>query len=211
MSWPSEKRWSELWSAIGASGDPLAWYARLSTAYSENHRHYHNQQHIAECLAQFDTARHLARNPQAVELALWFHDAVYDPKANDNEEQSADLARRCLTEATVPPNLVEMVCRLILATKTHNAGEDTDTALMIDVDLSILGQDEERFLQYETQIRHEYDWVPAPNFASKRTEILEHFLVRKTIFKTKFFHDRYEVAAQSNLISSIQILKAINS
>jgi len=89
MSWPGQDRWLRLWRAAGAFGAPAGWYQRLTQAYAESQRHYHNQQHIAECLAEFDAARHLAQQPVALELALWFHDAVYDPKAGDNEEQSA--------------------------------------------------------------------------------------------------------------------------
>ena len=93
------ERWLRLWQAIGASGDASTWYETLTRAYAELHRHYHNQQHIADCLAEFDAVRLLAKQPYAVELALWFHDAVYDPKAADNEEQSAALARCCLQSA----------------------------------------------------------------------------------------------------------------
>lgn len=209
MDSPNQERWAELWLSMGAAGDPAPWYATLSEAYREPHRHYHNQHHLSDCLVQFDKVRHLANNPQAVECALWFHDAVYDPKAIDNEEQSASLARHCLTEASLPPSFVELVCRLVLATKTHEVGDESDTALVVDVDLSILGQSEPRFLQYESQILQEYAWVPVEIFASKRTEILQRFLARERIFKTEFFYDLYELAARSNLLCSIRILKAM--
>src|SRR6266850_1795575 len=101
VTWPKPDRWAALWCAIGASGDPSLWYERLTAAYAEPQRVYHNQQHIAECLAQFDAVRHLARQPEAVEVAIWFHDAVYDPKGADNEEQSANLAKRCLVDGNV--------------------------------------------------------------------------------------------------------------
>src|SRR5690242_9270349 len=94
MNWPRKERWLALWKACGANGAQQAWYEHLSAAYGAPQRHYHNQQHIAECLAEFDSARHLALEPAAVELALWFHDAVYNPKASDNEEQSAALGPR---------------------------------------------------------------------------------------------------------------------
>src|SRR5687767_3464338 len=103
-----KERWDTLWQSAHATVSP-GWYEKLTAAYAEPHRHYHNQQHIAECLAEFDQARHLARDPVAVELALWFHDAVYDPKAADNEEQSAALAKRCLSEAGANPALTEAV------------------------------------------------------------------------------------------------------
>src|SRR5262245_24634607 len=189
MNGLSQRRWAGLWQAVGARGDPLPWYERLSSAYAQPHRHYHNQQHIAECLVEWDRARHLARNLEAIELALWFHDAVYDPKAGDNEEQSADLAKRCLAEAALPDAFTDMVGQLVMATKGHEVAADGDTAVMIDVDLSILGQPEKRFVEYEAQIRQEYAWVPRIIFAPKRAKILKTFLARERIYTTDWFHD----------------------
>jgi len=208
MSWPKEQRWVSLWREIGASGDPLPWYETLSAAYREPHRHYHNQDHIGDCLAEFDLARHLTRRPVAVELALWFHDAVYNPKTGDDEEQSAALAHRCLAEAGAPADLAETVGRLVMATKSHETGTDPDAAVMIDVDLCILGQVEPRFLQYETQIRQEYSWVPGFIFKSKRAEILAQFLARDRIFQTDWFHGKYENQARRNLELSIRQLRS---
>ena len=176
MNWPGRAKWTALWSKAGASGDPSPWYDRLAAAYSEPHRHYHNQQHIAECLGEFDHARHLAQQQDAVEFAIWFHDVVYEPKAGDNEERSAELAVSCLAEAKLSQTLVEDVRKLVIATKHHEGGPGSDEAVIVDVDLSILGQGEKRFAEYEEQIRQEYGWVPAAIFASKRAEILESFL-----------------------------------
>jgi predicted metal-dependent HD superfamily phosphohydrolase len=202
-----QDRWVALWRAIIASGDPLPWFSRLATAYSEPHRHYHNQRHIGECLAEFDGARHLARHGETIELALWFHDAVYDPKAADNEEQSAALAERCLIEAGVQAAIIAAVDGLIMATKHHEVGTDEDTALMVDVDLSIFGQPEERFLEYEAQIREEYAWVPRIIFGPKRAKILERFLGRKRLYASDWFHDKYERQARRNLEVSIRNLR----
>jgi len=135
MKWPGQDRWLRLWHGAGASGDPELWYRRLTQAYAEPHRHYHNQQHIAECLAEFDAARHLAHQPIAVDLALWFHDAVYDPKASDNEEQSTALAKSCL-EAAGLPGVASTVAALVMATKLHRTDADPDAALVVDVDLT---------------------------------------------------------------------------
>jgi predicted metal-dependent HD superfamily phosphohydrolase len=168
MTWPARERWLALCEAAAAPGAHAGWYERLTAAYAEAHRHYHNQQHIAECLAQFDAARHLARDPIAVELALWFHDAVYDPRKADNEEQSAALAKRCLAELGLGDALAETVAALIMTTKTHGVRADSDAALTVDIDLSILGQDEKRFSEYEQQICREYAWVPQLVFTAKR-------------------------------------------
>ncbi len=206
MSWPGWDRWQRLWQAAGASGNSAIWYERLTKAYAEPHRHYHNQQHIAECLAEFDSARHLPEQPDAVEMALWFHDAVYDPKASDNEEESSALAKRCLETAGVP-QLAATVAALVMVTKMHSAEAGPDAALMGDVDLSILGQSEARFAEYEAQIRKEYGWVPKPIFKLKRKEILLSFLERQHIYATEFFAAKYEEKARRNLELSIRKLK----
>jgi predicted metal-dependent HD superfamily phosphohydrolase len=207
MSLPDKERWTACWRSVGGAGDPEGWYGRLAAAYGEPHRHYHNGQHIAACLSEFDHARHLAREPAAVELALWFHDAVYDPKAGDNEERSAEMAGSCLSAAGLPKPFIERVGELVRASKCHAAEADSDEAVMVDVDLSILGQDEKRFAEYEEQIRREYAWVPARVFASKRAEILESFLAREHIFHTELFRERYEASARRNLAASIANLK----
>jgi predicted metal-dependent HD superfamily phosphohydrolase len=210
MSLPDKERWMACWRSVRAAGDPDGWYARLALAYREPHRHYHNGQHIAECLSEFDHARHLIQEPAAVELAIWFHDAVYDPKAEDNEERSAEMAECSLAHAQLAGTFIEGVRKLVMATKRHEAKTDSDEAVMVDVDLSILGQGEKRFAEYEEQIRREYEWVPARVFASKRAEILERFFGRKQIFHTEWFREKYERSARRNLEASVTGLKSLS-
>jgi predicted metal-dependent HD superfamily phosphohydrolase len=200
-------RWIRLWQTVGASGDPLLWFDRLTAAYSEQHRRYHNLRHIAECLEELDEARHLTDSPETIELAVWFHDAIYDPRASDNEERSASLAEQCLRHSGVGESIVGKVSRLVLATKHHDVGMVVDAPLLVDVDLSILGQPEKRFLEYEVQIRQEYAWVEETIFAEKRAEILKTFLARERIYSTPWFYDRYEQPARANLQSSVARLK----
>lgn len=207
MTWPGPERWKRLWQTVGATDVPGAWYDQLSRAYSEPHRHYHNQRHIAECLQEFDAVRQLAADAGAVELALWFHDAAYDPKASDNEEQSAVLAKRCLKDVG-REDLARTIGELILATKSHDAQAGADTALVVDIDLSILGQNQARFAEYESQIRAEYDWVPLDIFNTKRAEILRKFLDRPHIYFTSHFRERCERPARRNLELSIRQLTA---
>ena len=100
-----------LWVSSGLHGDPLRWLGQLTNAYSEPHRHYHTLRHVTECLTEFNSVRHLARQPVAVEMAIWFHDAIYDTHAQDNEERSAELSSQCLSEAGASVGLVETVKR----------------------------------------------------------------------------------------------------
>jgi predicted metal-dependent HD superfamily phosphohydrolase len=142
-------------------------------------------------------------------LAIWFHDAVYDPKAADNEERSANMAKLCLAEAGLETSLTTTLISLIMATKSH-LPTDPDSRVLVDVDLSIFGQGDARFFDYEKQIRLEYLWVPQTVFNSKRAEILQRFLDREHIFQTASFRKRYETQARKNLQRSIARLKSLD-
>jgi len=153
--------------------------------------------------------RALARQPIAVEWAIWFHDAVYDPKASDNEEQSAALAQQCLRDYDIHGPQADEVTRLILATKHSQATVEPDEAFVVDIDLCILGREDARFREYEDQIRREYAWVPTDVYAAKRAEILQRFLDRERLFSTDWFFERYEAQAGRNLAASIAALRGL--
>ncbi|MGN6829425.1 HD domain-containing protein [Paucibacter sp. M5-1] len=134
------------WREIGARPDSAAELHRtLLAAYAEPHRHYHSQQHLAECLQSFEKVQALAQRPAEVALALWFHDAVYEVKRGDNEEQSALWARRALQEAAVPAEAVQRVFELVMVTRHSQLPAAGDPQLLVDIDLSILGAPEPRF------------------------------------------------------------------
>ena len=201
--------WQTLWRELGGVGEVSAWHTRLVKAYSEPLRRYHNLQHLAECLDELDLSRKLARRPALIEIALWFHDAVYDPPSTSNEEDSAVLAETCLKDRQVAHDQIETVRGLILSTKTHEVGADSDTALLIDIDLAILGKPAERFWAYERGIRAEYGWVPETTYRQKRAEILASFLARPMIYRVPSFRDRYEIPARANLSAAIARLKTV--
>jgi predicted metal-dependent HD superfamily phosphohydrolase len=190
----SEQKRSEIWGEI-------------LTRYSEPHRHYHTVQHLYECLREFETSKHLATDPLALELALWFHDAIYDPKRYDNEEASAAIARQKL-KGVISEDAVAVVETLISATKHNFIPREPDAQLIVDIDLAILGQPVLRFDEYEIQVRREYEFVPEKVFYEKRAEILEQFLARPQIYNTSFFRDCYAAAARENLARSIKRLRA---
>jgi predicted metal-dependent HD superfamily phosphohydrolase len=84
---------------------------------------------------------------------------------------------------------------------------DTDEKILVDVDLSILGERPERFDEYEDQIREEYAWVPGVVFRARRRKILKAFLARASIFNTRKFVETYEAQARANLERSIKRLR----
>ncbi len=206
MNTPAPDRWAQIWRQVTTAGDPQSVYQDLVSRYSEPQRHYHNLTHLGQCLAEFDSARQSAKDPTAVEVAIWFHDAVYDTHAADNEERSAELAKERIAQAGGGAGSSESVAALVLATKTHDPALNPDAPLLVDVDLSILGKPKERFREYEAQIRREYEWVPVETFRAKRAEILERFLARDRIYTTDHFFDKYEQPARTNLRNLIRIL-----
>jgi predicted metal-dependent HD superfamily phosphohydrolase len=203
---PDIERWRATWEGLGVGSPEADLYAAVTTRYAESHRSYHTLQHLDECFVHFDEVRHLVDKVHEVELALWFHDAVYEVRAQDNEEQSASWARDAAIRHGVASSVAERVHRLVLATKHNATPTSPDAALLVDVDLAILGAAVERFDEYERQVREEYSWVPGFLFRRKRREILETFLARPHIYNTDHFQARYEVSARANLARSIQQL-----
>jgi predicted metal-dependent HD superfamily phosphohydrolase len=159
--------------------------------------------HIAHCLEEFDGARDLAADPVAVELALWTHDAVYDPRAKDNEARSADLARGVAAAMGLSRERGERVAGLILVSTHQRLADDPDAQLFADIDLSILGRPSAVFAEYERQVRVEYAWVPEPLFRAARSAILKSFLDRPAIYATPHFRRKYEAMARLNLSVSV--------
>ena len=199
-------RWSQLWQRATGAEPPPEQFETLTKQYAEPHRHYHNANHILDCLAEFDRHLSKASDPIATELAIWFHDAIYDTRAADNEERSAELAEEWLTRSGAAKRLITAVKSLVLATKLHDVHGHPDAPLLVDIDLSILGRSSQRFWNYEAQIRQEYAWADRMVFAAKRAEILRRFLARKQIYHTEIFHEQLEAAARANLTASIKRL-----
>jgi predicted metal-dependent HD superfamily phosphohydrolase len=196
-------RWQTLMHGLGWPQNE-ATFAALSDAYRQSHRHYHTQQHIADSLTRFDALRHEAEQPHAIELALWFHDAVYDPYRSDNEQASADWAMRFLHENSAPVSLRDRVYGLILATLHDAVASDHDTAILIDIDLSILGATPDAYDAYRHAIRREYRWVPGPLFRRNRRAVLESFLRRERIFLTEALRASHEASARHNIATEIE-------
>lgn len=202
-----DAQWDELWQALGVPAPALEFDA-LSARFAEPHRHYHTAQHIQECLTHFERARSLCEHPAEVELALWFHDAIYAPRAKDNEAQSAAWAVRVMRSAGLAHDAQSRVHALIMAT-CHNALPDTqDAKVLVDIDLAILGADAARFDEYEHQVRSEYGWVPAFLFRRTRRKILAGFLARASIYSTAHFQSLLEKKARENLARSLFKLNA---
>lgn len=202
-----QSSWKRCWKSLGASGDGLALMQRLISAYEEPQRKYHTIQHLSECIALLERNLDLALEPAEVEISLWFHDAIYDVRASDNEAQSADWAERELRQAGVAPERIGRVTGHILATQHSALPRGHDQMLLVDIDLSILGAPRARFDEYEAQVRAEYGWIPELLFRRKRREVLAEFLARNPIYNTPRLRETLESQARENLAYSLQQLE----
>jgi len=160
-------------------------------------------------LNEFQQIKHLSQSPKAIEMALWYHDVIYDTKAKDNEEKSAELAYQDCLDASLPKLFAEEVYDLILTTKHNVVPTQNDSQLLVDIDLSILGNPVSEFDKYERNIRAEYNWVPKNQFMTERKKVLQQFLNRDSIFLTDFFKKKYEKQARKNLSRSISNLNSM--
>lgn len=203
---PGFERWQTTWRRLQVPAPPATGFDQLIACYSEPHRAYHTVQHLEECFERLKELEDHAQRLGEVELALWFHDAVYDVKRSDNEAKSADWARSVALEAGIAPPAAQRIHSLVLVTVHEAVPTDVDQQIVVDVDLSILGAPSERFEEYERQIRTEYAWVPEDVFRARRREILAQFLARPRIFSTKTFLERYEARARENLARSLAAL-----
>lgn len=183
------------WYGVSAEGDVDRAHATLIAAWNAPHRRYHGASHLRDCLVELDGVRGVARRPAEVELALWFHDAVYDPRATDNEARSADLARTMLVG---PTDAVDRIAAMVNATATHEP-ETPDAALLCDIDLAVLGAEPAAFDAYEVAVRAEYDWVADADWRAGRTRVLRRFLERPRLYHTPQMATRYADAARANL------------
>ena len=198
--------WCAAWQALASQPPAPAVLATLTTRYSETHRHYHTLEHLHACLRHLDSLADLAHRPHEVAVALWFHDVVYTIGASDNEQRSADWAGTALLAAGAAPETAGRVHALIMVTRHDQPPKTPDAALLLDIDLAILGAPAAIFDAYEQQIFREYQAVPSAAFRSNRARILKGFLDRERIYHTPRFHDQRETQARANLARSIQAL-----
>lgn len=194
--------WDSAWSALGASA-PQPVLAELLQSYSEPQRHYHTLQHLGEALGLLQPALGLAERPGEVALALWFHDAVYETQAKDNEARSADWAVAVVRGQGLPAEVAGRVHGLIMATCHAAQPSGIDAQLLVDADLGILAADPLRFAEYEVQVRAEYEWVPLPLYRARRREVLLGFMQREAIYCTDWFGQRLEARARCNLAQAL--------
>lgn len=207
---PWQAFWHDTWRLLGAQ-PPARELQTLLAAWDEPQRHYHDQRHLAECLAHWAAWRSQAEHPGELGLATWYHDAVYDPQAKDNERRSADWAVRTLRAAGLGDAVAQRVDALVMATCHAAPARSADERLLSDIDLAVLGAPPARFADYDRAIRHEYAWVPEALYREKRREVLQQFLQRPRIYQTPPAFQALEAQARANLAAAVRRLGAADS
>lgn len=201
------KRFLDLVERLGGRGlQARETFERLRAMWSGANRRYHNLEHLADCLRELDGAR----APQAIadlaELALWFHDAVYEPRAGDNEAKSALLLLSEAASMGIPDELAAAAADCVRATAHLGGASKQSTAaadLVVDIDLSILGRDVLRFTEFEYAIREEYTPVTWA-FWFARGRFLAGLLRKPFIYRTEYFRNRYETSARARIASLLR-------
>jgi predicted metal-dependent HD superfamily phosphohydrolase len=183
---------------------------RLCRLHAGEGRFYHTLRHLEEVLQVIDALSALATDLAAIQLAAWFHDAVYDTRAGDNEERSAALCAETLTALPIPQATTAAAVRMIRATRAHEPAGDADCCLLLDADLAILGAPPDRYVEYAAAIRQEYSWVAEADYRAGRTRVLQSFLQRPQIYFTSPMRAARETQARQNLHGEIQALNAGN-
>lgn len=183
---------------------------RARAAYAQPHRHYHTKRHLDDCLGQLDRVEGLSeRERRLLKWAILWHDAIYDPGRGDNEERSAELARFDLAACGVAMDDAEEVARLIRLTFAHRVGRgDRLGALLVSIDLSILGSEPERYAAFVAEVRREYERLPDELWRAGRAAVLKWQLAADPLYPDPDFRARLETQARRNIEEELRSLDA---
>lgn len=176
-------------------------WQEVKSAHTQSKRYYHTLQHLQHIYKELENIKLTSH----FEFAIFYHDIIYDVKRNDNEAQSALLAKKRLTELKVDDMLQEKVFKLILETASHEASSE-ENSLFLDADLAILGSSPKIYRQYLQNVRKEYALYSDRTYVSGRKKVLKSFLQKERIYRSNYFHEKYEHQAKVNIESELNSL-----
>ncbi|MFI9777759.1 hypothetical protein ACIHCV_24105 [Streptomyces sp. NPDC051956] len=186
---------------------PDAYADDLLARWSEPQRRYHTTTHLKAVLDHIDVLEDHADDPALVRLAAWFHDAVYLPERSTNEDRSARLAERALSEVGLTDQQIDEVSRLVLLTVTHDPDEDDHNGeVLCDADLAILAAAPDAYAAYAAAVREEYGFVPDEPFREGRAAVLHQLLALPRLFRTPYGAAHWEEPARENLTAELDLL-----
>jgi phosphopantetheine adenylyltransferase/dephospho-CoA kinase len=222
---PLKDRWASLIFSLGGDGELIRkWWRVIHDSYAlrnyDKPRFYHTLEHISDFHERFRSLKRQMTSPEVCELALFFHDIVYDSKRLDNEARSAQMftqfcrdLRENLSQRRKPISInLELACELILRTAYHTEGHYTgqaefeDMALFLDCDLQVFGYSPAQYANYAEQIRFEYSHAPNARYIAGRARLLKRFLDQDELYFTSEMFDEYEATARRNLSSELERL-----
>lgn len=181
-------------------------WKEVKNRYSEKHRQYHTLAHLRSLFAVLSFIKAQLEDWEMVQVAIFYHDLVYDVTRTDNEAKSAEEAARLLNELGLDRTRIDRCLAHIMATQHHSISSDPDSNLFSDADLVVLGSSREVYDQYASQIRSEYQHFPDQQYKEGRAAVLKSFLERPFIYHTPYFRDRYEIQARKNIKSELDSL-----
>ncbi|HSG16768.1 MAG TPA: metalloprotease family protein [Anaerolineae bacterium] len=199
------RRWLKLTGSLGIDEEAARRvFADMVVRYNGDGRYYHILTHVGEVLDTAGGMHDLADDYKSVQLAIWFHDVIYDSRAKDNEVRSAEYARAALKKLGMPERTITRVSDMILKTVTHESeNEDRDALILLDADLAPLGADKEVFARQSDALRQEFGWIPEDEYKANRVQALGGFLNRERIYQTDRLYQALEAKARSNLNQAI--------
>lgn len=202
------RRWLTLAGELGideAAARPI--FNALQAHYQDDGRYYHNLAHVRQVLETVERLAPYAEAPPAVKLAAWFHDAIYEPGADDNEARSARYLRATFEPLAAPEAVVEEAARLILLTEKHEAaGGDGNGRVLLDADLAILGAEPTTYKQHARAIRQEFAHIPEKAYRRGRAAVLRRLLQRQPLYYTRPIQEEREARARRNIRWELAIL-----
>ena len=142
-----------------------------------------------------------------VENFKLFHDAVYKPFSSSNEADSAGWAKTFLEKNKIDNITSDRIARLIMATSHLSEIMSNDEKLVVDIDLTVLGQNNDIYKTFSDGVRREYRRVPSFLYRMKRKALLQSFLSKNSIYYFDLFREKFEMPARSNLQQEIHSLK----
>lgn len=195
---PARARWLAF-AARRRCRRPAETFQHLATLYQTPPRAYHNLSHILACLDLLSEFRHVSTDIDAAEAALWFHDCIYTPGRPDNEARSAQVASEMAADLGFDQPARDQIASWILATRHTTLPASATEALILDIDMSILGANPADYDAYAAAIRTEFSFVSDAEFAAGRAKFLRGLLARPAIYFLPEFAMRFHLAARSNI------------
>jgi len=198
--------WKRCQSANGNGTDAEDAFAEVLARYSEPGRHYHTPKHIEHCLEQFDLVTKHLDDADSVEMAIWFHDLVFDVTSKDNEFNSAQRFVE-LASNSMDPEFKARVHALIMATAPPRVPKTNDEQYVLDIDLSSFGLPWEDFLRDSNAVRQECSQLSDGEFFPGQLAFLKSLIAREHFYFTEFFRSRIEITARENIELHLQNLR----